>query len=75
MTKEQIEILRGLIQGEIEAALMNENGYRFAFEQEQANDQGWETFIDSFNVDISTIGSDLLDAFHYRAINSKNKND
>lgn len=48
MTKEQIEILRGLIQGEIEAALMNENGYRFAFEQEQANDQGWETFIDSF---------------------------
>ena len=48
MTKEQIEILRGLIQGEIEAALMNANGYRFAFEQEQANDQGWETFIHSF---------------------------
>ena len=48
MTKEQIEILRGLIQGEIEAALMNANGYRFAFEQEQANDQGWETFLNTF---------------------------
>ena len=49
MTKEQIQILRGLIQGEIEAALMNENGYRFAFEQEQANEQGWETFKQTFN--------------------------
>ena len=50
MTKQQIEMLRGLIQGEIEAALMNENGYRFAFEQEKANDQGWETFIHSFDL-------------------------
>jgi hypothetical protein len=41
-------MLRSLIQGEIEAALMNENGYRFSFEQEQANDQGWETFINFF---------------------------
>jgi hypothetical protein len=48
MTKEQIEILRSLIRGEIEAALMNENGYMWAFEQEKSNDQGWETFIDSF---------------------------
>ncbi len=48
MTKEQIEILRSLIRGEIEAALMNENEYRFAFEQEEANDQGWQTLIDSF---------------------------
>ncbi len=54
MTEEQIQILRGLIQGEIEAAMMNENGYRFAFEQEQANDQGWETFIDSFKFNITT---------------------
>lgn len=54
MTKEQIEILRLLIRGEIEAALMNENGYRFAFEQEQANDQGWETFVDSFNFRVTT---------------------
>jgi hypothetical protein len=44
MTDEQIDTLRTLIQGEIEAALQNENGYRFAFEQEQTNDQGWETF-------------------------------
>lgn len=48
MTKEQIEILRGLIQGEIEAALMNENGSMWAFEQEKANDQGWETFLNTF---------------------------
>lgn len=54
MTKEQIEMLRTLIQGEIEAALMNSNGYKFAFEQEQANDQGWETFIDSFNFRMTT---------------------
>jgi hypothetical protein len=49
MTKEQIEMLRTLIQGEIEAALQNQNGYKFAFEQEVANEQGWQTFIDSFN--------------------------
>ena len=49
MTKEQIQMLRTLIQGEIEAALQNENGCRFSFEQEQTNIQGWETFIDSFN--------------------------
>ena len=41
-------MLRTLIQGEIEAALQNENGCRFSFEQEQTNIQGWETFIDSF---------------------------
>lgn len=52
MTKEQIEMLRTLIRGEIEAALMNENGYRFAFEQEQANDQGWETFMNTFTKEI-----------------------
>lgn len=48
MTKEQIEMLRCLIQGEIEVALQNENGYRFSFEQEKSNDQGWETFIQTF---------------------------
>ena len=52
MTKEQIEMLRTLIRGEIEAALMNENGYRFAFEQEQANDQGWETFMNTFTKEV-----------------------
>lgn len=54
VTKEQIQMLRTLIQGEIEAALQNENGYRFSFEQEQTNIQGWETFKDSFNFRITT---------------------
>lgn len=54
VTKEQIEMLRTLIQGEIEAALQNESGFRFSFEQEKANEQGWETFIDSFNFRITT---------------------
>jgi hypothetical protein len=49
MTKEQIEMLRTLIQGEIEYAIRNEHVTDvFAFEQDKANDQGWETFIDSF---------------------------
>jgi hypothetical protein len=48
MTDEQIDTLRTLIQGEIEAVLQNEKGYRFAFEQEQANDQGWETLKQLF---------------------------
>ena len=48
MTKEQILMLRQLIRGEIESALQNENGYRFAFEQEKSNDQGWETFVNTF---------------------------
>jgi restriction endonuclease S subunit len=49
MTKEQIEILRRLIRGEIEAAFMNEKDYRFAYVQEEANEQGWETFKKSFD--------------------------
>ncbi len=61
MTKEQIEILRSLIRGEIEAALMNENGYMWSFEQEKSNDQGWETFIDSFTrLRMTTTGGDLI---------------
>jgi hypothetical protein len=51
MTKEQIEMLRILVKGEVEAALQNENDYRFSYEQEKANDQGWETFIDSFKLE------------------------
>lgn len=54
MTKDQIDMLRALIRGEIEAALMNESGYRWAYEQENANSQGWETFIDSFNFNTTT---------------------
>jgi hypothetical protein len=61
MTKEQIEMLRCLIQGEIESALQNENGYKFSFEQEKSNDQGWETFIDSFTrIRMTTTGGDIL---------------
>ena len=64
MTKEQIEMLRTLIQGEIEAAIQNENGYRFSFEQEQTNIQGWETFIDSFTIlRMTTTGGDSLGSF------------
>jgi hypothetical protein len=50
MTKEQIEMLRTLIRGEIEEALQNENDCLFAFEQEKSNNQGWEFFKESFNV-------------------------
>lgn len=62
MTKEQIEILRSLIRGEIEAALMNEKDYyRFALEQEEANEQGWQTFIDSFTrLRMTTTGGDNI---------------
>lgn len=49
MTEKQLELLRQLIKGEIEAALQNENEYRFAFEQEIANDQAWETFARTFS--------------------------
>jgi hypothetical protein len=54
MTKDQIQILRLLIQGEIEAAIQNENGYKFSYEQEKSNDQGWETFIESFKFRMTT---------------------
>jgi hypothetical protein len=43
MTNEQLKMLRSIIQGEIEAAIMAENGYRFVHEQEHSNDQAWET--------------------------------
>jgi hypothetical protein len=48
MTEQQLKMLRCLIQGEIEAGLMNENGYMWAFEQEKSNDQAWETFKETF---------------------------
>ncbi len=49
MTEKQIQMLRTLIQGEIEAGLMNEKEFMWAFEQEKSNDQGWETFKQTFN--------------------------
>jgi hypothetical protein len=38
-------------------------------------DANKEWYHPESGVDISTVGSDLLDAFHNIAINSKNKND
>ena len=75
MTEEQIDMLRHLIKQEIDAAQidgMEHGAWGWADKQLE---EGWKTFIDSFNVDTSTIGSDLLDAFHNIALNSKNKND
>jgi kynurenine formamidase len=39
MTNEQLKMLRSIVQGEIEAAIMAENDYRF---------QAWETLAQSF---------------------------
>ena len=75
MTEEQLDLLRHLIKQEIDAAQidgMEHGAWGWADKQLE---EGWKTFIDSFNVDTSTIGSDLLDAFHNIALNSKNKND
>lgn len=49
MTKEQIEQLRALIQCEIDYALREERGDKFAFEHNDYNTLAWQTFIDSFN--------------------------
>ena len=49
MTNEQLKMLRSVIQGEIEAAIMAESDYRFVHEQEHSNDQAWETLAQSFN--------------------------
>jgi vacuolar-type H+-ATPase subunit B/Vma2 len=75
MTDEQIRMLRNLIKDEIECAQIDgmEHG-QWGWAEKQL-DEGWKVFQESFNVDISTIGSDLLDAFHQRAINGKNTND
>ena len=48
MTNEQLNMLRSIIQGEIEAAIMAENEYKFVHEQERSNDQAWKTLAQSF---------------------------
>ena len=48
MTEQQIDLLRTLIQAEVEYAIQNENGYMWSFEQDKANDQAWETFKRTF---------------------------
>ena len=50
MNNEQVEMLKALVKGEIEAALQNESGYRCAYELEKQNREGWETFLKSFEV-------------------------
>ena len=75
MTDEQIDMLRHLIKQEIDAAQIDgmEHG-QWGWADKQL-EEGWDMFRESFiPPDTSTIGSDLLDAFHDRAINSKNKN-
>ena len=76
MTDEQIDMLRRLIQDEIEVAGVDGMEHGVWGWKDSQLDKRWKEFQESFNPpDISTIGSDLLDAFHDRAINSKNKND
>lgn len=49
MTNDQIELLRDLIQSEIEYALANEAGDKWAFEQKERCDSAWAEFVSSFN--------------------------
>ena len=48
MTEQQIEQLRALIQCEIDYAIREERGDKFAFEHKKFNDGAWETFKESF---------------------------
>ena len=55
MTNEQLNMLRSIVQGEIEAAIMAENC--IDYEQEHSNDQAWETLADSFERSMETPGN------------------
>lgn len=74
MTEEQIDMLRHLIKQEIDAAQidgMEHGAWGWADKQLE---EGWKQFQESFiSPDTSTIGSDLLDAFHNRALNALDK--
>jgi hypothetical protein len=48
MTNEQLKMLRSVIQGEIEAAIMAENDCKFDYERERLNLKAWETLAQSF---------------------------
>ena len=48
MTNEQLDMLRSIIQREIEAAIMAENNCKFDYEQERLNLKAWETLAQSF---------------------------
>jgi hypothetical protein len=70
MTEDQITMLRNLIKDEIECAQIDgfEHG-KWGWAEKQL-EQGWKEFQDSFkvNVDDSTVGTDLLNAFHQIAM-------
>lgn len=51
MNNNQIEILRGLIQREIELALEVNAGSIWGFETEQRNDKYWEEFAKTFQIE------------------------
>ena len=48
MTNEQLNMLRSIIQREIEAAIMAENNHQFDYERERLNLKAWETLAQSF---------------------------
>ena len=48
MTNEQLNMLRSIIQREIEAAIMAENNCKFDYEQERLNLKAWEALAQSF---------------------------
>jgi hypothetical protein len=66
MTEDQIKMLRNLIKDEIECAQIDgfEHG-QWGWAEKQL-DEGWGEFQKSFVVDpdTSTVGTDLLNAFH-----------
>jgi hypothetical protein len=61
MTKEQIELLRSLIQGEIEYFEQAKENFWGSFDQEKMNDQAWEAFKESFTrLRMTTTGGDTI---------------
>ena len=48
MTNKQLNMLRSIIQGEIEAAIMAENNHQFDYERERLNLKAWESLAQSF---------------------------
>ena len=48
MTNEQLNMLRSIIQREIEAAIMAENNHQFDYERERLNLKAWESLAQSF---------------------------
>jgi len=61
MTKEQAEMLRDLIKGEIDCAQIDGMEHGAWGWAEKQLDEGWKTFIDSFNGITTTGGNSLGD--------------